>query len=113
MDLNETYARIGEYIESHQSETYGQIAGTLGLSRSQVARIARLQGIKRQPGKRASLEAAVAAIEAVSQKPDCASAGDAATPPTEETISTAPDAPPVDDTLSTTLGTPSAETVAV
>ena len=31
MDLNETYARIGEYIESHPSETYAQIGTTLGL----------------------------------------------------------------------------------
>jgi hypothetical protein len=91
MDLNETYARIGEYIESHPSETYGEIGTTLGLSRSQVSRIARLQGIKRGPGKRASLEAALAAIEAVSQKPDCASAGEAATPLMEATLSNTPD----------------------
>ncbi len=88
MDLNETYRRIGEYIESHPSETYAQIGATLGLGRSQVARIARLQGIKRRPGKWPSaLEAAVAAIEAASQEPDCALAGEAATPPKEETIS--------------------------
>jgi hypothetical protein len=99
MDLNETYARIGEYIESHPSETYGQIGTALGLSRSQVTRIARLQGIKRGPGKRASLEAAVAAIEAVSLKPDCASAGEAATPPTEATLSNAPDTPPAEMTV--------------
>ena len=90
MDLKATYARIGEYIESHPSETYGQIGTTLGLSRSQVSRIARLQGVKRGPGKRASLEAVVAAIQAASQTPDCASAGEAATPPTEATLSNTP-----------------------
>jgi hypothetical protein len=93
MDLNETYARIGDYIKSHPSETYAQIGSTLGLGRSQVTRIARLQGIRRRPGKWPSaLEAAIAAIEAASPKPDCAPAGEAA-PPSEETISTAPDAP--------------------
>jgi hypothetical protein len=97
MDLNETYARIGEYIESHPSETYGQIGTTLGLSRSQVIRIARLKGIKRGPGKRsAALEAAVAAIEAASQKPDCVSAGEAATPPTEATLLSTPATPPAE-----------------
>ena len=74
-DLKATYTRIGEYIKSHQSETYAQIGATLALSRSQVARIARLHGIKRSPGKRASLEAAIAVIEATSQKPDCAPTG--------------------------------------
>jgi len=94
MDLNETYARIGEYITSHQSETYAQIGSTLGLSRSQVTRIAKLQGIKRRPGKRSSaLEAAVAAIEAASPKPDCAPAGEAATPPMEATLSSTPATP--------------------
>ena len=94
MDLNETYARIGEYITSHQSETYAQIGSTLGLSRSQVTRIAKLQGIKRRPGKRSSaLEAAVAAIEAASLQPDCAPAGEAATPPMEATLSSTPDTP--------------------
>jgi len=97
MDLNETYARIGEYIESRPSETYSQIASTLGLSRSQVSRIAKLQGMKRGPGKRSSaLEAAVAAIEAVSQKPDCVSAGEAATPPTEAPLLSAPATPPAE-----------------
>jgi hypothetical protein len=81
MDVNETYARIGEYIKSRPSETYGQIGSLLGLSRSKVARIARLQGIKRRPGRRPSaIEAAVAALEAVSPKPDCAPAGGAAAP---------------------------------
>jgi hypothetical protein len=94
MDLNETYARIGEYIASHPSETYGQIGTMLGLSRSQVARIARLQGIKRGPGKRASLEAALAAIVAVSQKPDSGPGGEVIIPPTEATLSSTPDTPP-------------------
>jgi hypothetical protein len=94
MDMNETYAKIGEYIRSHESETYGQIAASLGLGRSAVARIAKLQGIKRRPGKRPSaLDAAVAVIEAASPKPECAPAGEAATPPMEETIPAAPDAP--------------------
>ncbi len=97
MDLKATYARIGEYIESHQSETYGQIGTTLGLSRSQVTRIAKLQGIKRRPGKRSSaLEAAIAAIEADGPKPECAPAGEAATPPMEEAVSAAPDAAPAE-----------------
>lgn len=97
MDLKATYARIGKYIESHPSETYSQIASALGLSRSQVSRIARLQGIKRGPGKRsAALEAAVAAIEAASQKPDCVSAGEAATPPTESTLLSTPATPPAE-----------------
>jgi|SRR5208283_5212345 len=81
MDLNETYTRIGDYIKSHPSETYAEIGTTLGLGRSQVARIARLQGIKRRPGKWPSaLEAALAAIEAASPNPDCAPAGEAAPP---------------------------------
>ena len=94
MNDNEIHARIGEYITSHQSETYAQIGTTLGLSRSQVARIAKLQGIKRGPGKRSSaLEAAIAAIEAASQKPDCAPAGEAAAPPMEATLSSTPATP--------------------
>ena len=41
MNLNATYDRIGEYVVSHESETYfTQIASTLGLSRSQVSPIA-------------------------------------------------------------------------
>ena len=92
MTDNQAYARIGQFIESHQSESYSEIGRQLGLSRSQVARLARLQGIKRRPGKRASLEAALAAIEAASQKPDCAPAGEAAPPP-EETILSTPDTP--------------------
>jgi hypothetical protein len=110
-DLKATYARIGEFINSHQSETYGQIAGTLGLSRSQVARIARLQGIKRCTGKRASaLEAAIAVIEATRPKPGRAPAGDVATPPKVESICAAPDAPTVEAALSVTTDTPSVET---
>ena len=94
MDLNETYARIGDYIKSHPSETYAQIGTTLGLGRSQVTRIARLQGIRRRPGKWPSaLEAAIAAIEAASPKPGCAPAGEAATPPMEATLSSTPDTP--------------------
>jgi hypothetical protein len=58
-----------------------------------VAGIARWLGIRRRPGKRASLEAAVAAIEAVSRKPDSELAGEAAAPSAEESISIAPDAP--------------------
>jgi len=101
MDMGKTYARIGEYIESRPSETYSQIASTLGLSRSQVTRIARLQGIKRGPGKRsAALEAAVAAIEA-------------ATPPREETVSAAPATPPMEATLSSTPAKPPAEIAVV
>jgi hypothetical protein len=110
MDLNETYARIGDYIKSHPSETYAQIGSTLGLGRSQVTRIARLQGIRRRPGKWPSaLEAAIAAIEAASPKPDCAPAGEAATPPMEEPIYAAPDAPPMEGALSATPVAQSAE----
>ncbi len=95
-DLKATYTRIGEYIKSHQSETYAQIGATLGLSRSQVARIARLHGIKRRPGKRASLEAAIAVIEATSQKPGCAPTGEAATPPVEASVLSTPDTLPAE-----------------
>jgi hypothetical protein len=76
------------------SETYAEIGTTLGLGRSQVTRIARLQGIRRRPGKWPSaLEAAIAAIEAASPKPDCAPAGEAATPLMEATLSSTPDMP--------------------
>ena len=37
MDLNETYARIGEYIKSRPSETYAQIGSTLGRARKTAA----------------------------------------------------------------------------
>jgi hypothetical protein len=80
MEINETYARIGEYIRSHESETYSQIAVTLGLSRAAVARIARLQGIKRRAGRRPSLEVAVAAIEAAPASDEANSAGPDAAP---------------------------------
>ena len=94
MTDNQAYARIGQFIDSHQSDSYSEIGRQLGLSRSQVARIARLQGIKRRPGKRPSaMEAALAAIEAASPQPDCAPAGEAAPTP-EEILSAAPDAPP-------------------
>jgi len=87
MDVNETYARIGEYIKSRPSETYGQIGSLLGLSRSQIARIAKLQGIKRRPGKRSNaLEAAIAAIEAAGPQPDSGSAGGATAPLPEPTV---------------------------
>ena len=110
MDLNETYARIGEYIESHPSATYGQIGTTLGLSRSQVARIARLRGIRRRPGERsAALQAAVAIIDAATPQPGFVSEGEVAIPPTEELITAVTAAPPVEEALPTTLGTPPAE----
>jgi hypothetical protein len=50
MTLHDIYARIGNYIKSHDSETYGQIAASLGLSRSQVSRVARRLGIRRGGG---------------------------------------------------------------
>jgi hypothetical protein len=82
MELNETYTRIAEYIKSRPSETYGQIAAALGLSRATAARIARLQGIRRRAGKRAAaLEAAVAVIDAASQR--LPSAADALLEPAE------------------------------
>ena len=110
MNLNDMYARIGEYIQSHEYQTYGQIAASLGLSRSQVSRIARRLGLKRGPGKRAAaLIAAVAAIEAASQSPHCASAGEVAPALMEEPISIEPDAPSAAEALSTTPDIPSAE----
>jgi hypothetical protein len=109
MTDSQAYALIGEFIESHQAHTYSEIGRQLGLSRNQVARIARRRGIKRRPGNRAALQAAVAAIEAASPKLGCGSAGEAPIPPMEETISTAPDAPPVEETLAPTPETPPAE----
>ena len=109
MTDSEAYARIGEYIESHQSDSYSDIGRKLGLSRHQVARIARLRGIKRRPGNRVSLEAAIAAIEATSRKPDCASAGEVANPLAEEYISTARDAPSAEDAQAPTPDTTPAE----
>ena len=59
-----------------------------------MTRIARLQGIKRQSGKRhAALDAALAVIEAASPRPGCAPASEA-DPPMEETVYAAPDSPP-------------------
>jgi len=110
MNLNDIYGRIGEYIKAHDSETYSQIAASLGLSRSQVSRIARRLGLKRGPGKRAAaLIAAVAAIEVASHNPHCASAGEAAAPLAEEPIPIEPDGPSAAEALSTTPDTPSAE----
>jgi hypothetical protein len=110
MTDTEAYARIGQFIESHQSDTYSEIGRHLALSRSQVARIARLRGIKRGPGKRsAALRAAVAIIDAATAQPGCASEGEVATLPTEEPISAAPDAPPAGEVLSATPDTPLAE----
>jgi|GEM_PF-1237354 hypothetical protein len=114
MDINETYVRIGEYISSHQSQTYGEIGTTLGLSRATVARIARLRGIKRRPGKRlAALEAAVAAIEAADPQAGSVPTGEAAAPPTEEPICAAPGAPPMEATLLSTPDTPPGEIAVV
>ena len=91
MNDNQAYSRIGEFIESHQSESYSEIGRQLGLSRGQVTRIARLQGIRRRPGKRpAALDAALAVIEAASPKADCAPAGEEA-PAAEETVWAAPE----------------------
>jgi hypothetical protein len=94
MTDNQAYSRIGEFIESHQSDSYSEIGRQLGLSRSQVTRIAKRQGIKRQSGKRSfALEAALAAIEAATPKPECDPVGEA-DPRYAETISTIPDSPP-------------------
>jgi hypothetical protein len=95
MTDNQAYARIGEYVESRPSETYSELAGRLGLTRATVARIARLRGIRRRPGKRsAALQAAVAVIDAATAQPVSVPAGEAPAPPTEEPVSAAPDAPP-------------------
>lgn len=110
MTDNQAYARIGEYIESHPSETYAQIGSTLGLSRSQVTRIAKLQGIKRQPGRRsAALEAAVALIDASMAQPGSGSEGEPANLPAEEYISAAPAAPSVEAAPAPAPETPPAE----
>jgi hypothetical protein len=110
MTDNQAYVRIGEFIESHPSETYSELAGRLGLTRSQVTRIAKLRGIRRRPGKRlAALEAAVAAIEAAAPQPSPVPTGEAAAPPTEEPVSAAPGAPPAGEALSATPDTASAE----
>jgi hypothetical protein len=110
MNLNEMYARIGEYIQSHDSETYSQIAASLGLSRSQVSRVARRLGIRRGAGRStAALEAAVKAIEAAGHNPHCASTSEVASVPME-IISIEPDAPLAGETLSVTADTALVET---
>ena len=87
MNLNDMYGRIGDYIKSHDSETYSQIGTSLGLSRSQVSRVARRLGIRRGVGRStAALEAAVAVIDAASQKPESELA--------EQTVSSADQAVP-------------------
>jgi hypothetical protein len=110
MTDNQAYLRIGEYIESHQSHTYSEIGHQLGLSRHQVARIARLRGIKRGLGKRSgALQAAVAIIEATMGQPVSAPVGEPANPLAEEYISTAPDAPSGEEAMAPTPDTPAAE----
>lgn len=90
MELNETYSKIGTYIQSNPAQTYGQIAATLGLGRATVARIARLQGVKRRAGRRAAaLEAAVAVIDAADQRPELGTASDGAEPAAEPAAETA------------------------
>jgi hypothetical protein len=97
MLVNETYARIGEYITSHESETYSQIAGTLGLSRATVARIARLQGIRRRAGRRsAALLAAVAAIDAASVQQVCKPTSETAPLMSMDAAPAVPDPAPTD-----------------
>ncbi len=110
MTDNESYARIAQFVESHPDLTYAEIGKALGLTRSQVSRIARLQGVKRGPGKRAAaLEAAVAIIDAAMPQPRSVPASEAAAPPTEEPVSAAPDTPPAAEALSAAPGTPPAE----
>jgi len=96
MNENEMYARIGGYIHSHPSNTYTQIAATLGLTRGMVAGIARRLGIKRGPGKRAAaLEAAVAIIDAASQKPESELA-EQTVPSADQAVPATPDPAPAD-----------------
>jgi hypothetical protein len=96
MNVNDMYGRIGEYIGSHDSESYGQIAASLGLSRSQVSRIARRLGIRRGPGKRSTaLIAAVAAIGAFGQKAQCAVAAQVAIP-VDDAVTATPTPAPAD-----------------
>ena len=72
MTDNEAYVRIAHFVESHPELTYAELGNALGLTRSQLSRISRLQGVKRGPGKRsAAVAAAVAAIEALGQKAEC------------------------------------------
>ena len=77
MTNTEAYARIAEHIEAHPLDTYSEIGRQLGLSRHQVARIAKRHGIQRRPDQRAALEAALAAIEAGSPIPECRLVGEA------------------------------------
>jgi hypothetical protein len=110
MNVNDMYGRIGDYIRSHNSETYSQIAASLGLSRSQVSRVARRLGIRRGVGRStAALEAAVAVIDAAMFQPGAAPTGEAAPAPMEEPISIEPDAPLAAEALSTTPDIASAE----
>jgi hypothetical protein len=96
MTDNESYARIAQFVESHPDLTYAEIGKALGLTRSQVSRIARLQGVKRGPGKRsAALTAAVAAIEAFGQKVECEVAKQAL-PSADEAVPSALDLAPAD-----------------
>ena len=81
MDPNETYERIGEYIESHPVESYGQIGSALHLSRAAIARIARLHGMRRRSGRKPSAVVAAAALETASPLPGSAPAGEAAAQP--------------------------------
>jgi len=86
MTDNEAYVRIADFVQSHPDLTYAELGKALGLTRSQLSRISRLQGVKRGPGKRsAALVAAVAAIEAFGQKAECAVAGQEA-PSAEEAV---------------------------
>jgi hypothetical protein len=111
MNLNDMYGRIAEYIKAHDSDTYGQIAASLRLSRSQVSRIARRLGIKRAPGKRsAALKAAVAVIDATMPQSGAAPTGEAASPPAVKPISIESDAPLAGETLSVTADTALVET---
>jgi hypothetical protein len=96
MKDNEAYVRIAQFVESHPDLTYAELGKALGLTCSQVSRIARLQGVKRGPGKRsASLIAAVAAIEAFGQKPECELA-EPTVPSADQATPAAPDLAPAD-----------------
>ncbi|MGO9270472.1 MAG: hypothetical protein ACLQOO_09505 [Terriglobia bacterium] len=78
MDANEAYERIGEYIESHPSESYGQVGSALHLSRAAIARIAKLHGIRRRPGRKPSALVAAPAAALETASPGSALAGEAA-----------------------------------
>ena len=104
------YARVGDYIRSHEFDSYGQIAARLGLSRNQVVRIAKKLGIRRVVGRSvAALEAAVNTIEALDYNSHCASTLDAATLPAEEPIHIERDAQLADEAQSITPATLSAK----